>query len=208
MRFLVLSDIHSNFYAFERILKNEEFDVLLIAGDITDFRASDVLLADKIVGKYCDCCFAVHGNCDPEEVLNFELENIEFIHAKSVKLSNYTLHGLGGSNYTPFMTPSEYSEERIESFMENFKFSDYNILLTHCPPKGVLDKTYHGENAGSEAIRNVIDKFDLVFCGHIHEAYGIERIGKTLVVNPGPAMWGMYVLFDLDRFSAVFKSIR
>ncbi len=208
MRFLVVSDIHSDFSKLKKILESDDFDIVLIAGDITNFRASDILIVDKIVGKHCSECFAVHGNCDPEEMLRYSLDHITFIHSRSVKLPDFTIHGIGGSTYTPFATPSEYSEEQIERFTKNFEFSDFNILLTHCPPKGILDKTYNGENAGSEAIRKILNKFDVVFCGHIHEAYGVERVGNTIVINTGPVIWGRYVIFDFKKFSIEFKSIR
>jgi len=29
-----------------------------------------------------------------------------------------------------------------------------------------------------------------VFCGHIHEAHGIDMIGESILVNPGPARHG------------------
>ncbi len=31
------------------------------------------------------------------------------------------------------------------------------------------------------------------FCGHIHEGQGIDRIGDTLIINPGPLRRGGYV---------------
>jgi hypothetical protein len=38
----------------------------------------------------------------------------------------------------------------------------------------------------------------LVLCGHIHEARGQARLGRSLVVNCGPAAGGHYALVELS----------
>lgn len=60
-----------------------------------------------------------------------------------------------------------------------------DILVTHGPPHGVLDKNQRGINCGSVALYNWINKYQprLVVTGHIHEGYGIAMVGNTLVVN-------------------------
>jgi Icc-related predicted phosphoesterase len=39
--------------------------------------------------------------------------------------------------------------------------------------------------SGIEELRKVIDNFEeaLVVCGHLHEVYGVGRIGETVCVN-------------------------
>lgn len=55
-----------------------------------------------------------------------------------------------------------------------------DILITHCPPHGILDCTY-----GLEAIKYLANevKPKLHVFGHIHEARGIKKIDDTLYVN-------------------------
>lgn len=76
-----------------------------------------------------------------------------------------------------------------------------DVLITHVPPKGVLDKCYNGDRAGSrfltEAVNEMLTKPRLWLCGHIHEGYGYEvvRFGSdyaraTLVVNAANANTG------------------
>ena len=76
-----------------------------------------------------------------------------------------------------------------------------DVLITHVPPKGVLDKCYNGDRAGSrfltEAVSEMLTKPRLWLCGHIHEGYGYEvvRFGSdyaraTLVVNAANANTG------------------
>ena len=77
------------------------------------------------------------------------------------------------------------------------------VLVTHMPPKRLLDKCNSGENAGDESIRSAVrkarDKPALWLFGHIHEAAGAARVrlgsradGATVLLNaananPGPA---------------------
>ena len=75
------------------------------------------------------------------------------------------------------------------------RFGRLDILLTHVPPYGVLDRVdsasippaWIGRHAGSRAVLEYIRSRQprYVFCGHIHEAEGFARLGKTEVYNLG-----------------------
>ena len=75
-----------------------------------------------------------------------------------------------------------------------------DVLLTHSPPKFLLDKCYNGENAGSTTIRHAVEQSlappQLWICGHVHEARGHayleSAVGapKTLVLNAANANVG------------------
>jgi hypothetical protein len=53
---------------------------------------------------------------------------------------------------------------------------------------------------GSAVIRSFVEREqpDLVLCGHIHESRGSDRIGRTQVVNPGPALARHYAVVEAD----------
>ncbi|MBE8538768.1 metallophosphoesterase [Geoglobus acetivorans] len=200
MRILAISDIHSEFEMLERLVEKVRADVLAVAGDVTHFRPSDVRTFEAIIEDFDGEILVVHGNCDHEDSLNRENEKYRFIHGKSHRIGHLTFHGLGGSPITPFNTPSEYPEKHYREILENLKYGEVNILLSHSPPYGILDRTYSGINAGNTVIRENLDKFDLIICGHIHESAGIERAGKrTLVVNPGPLNRGYYSIIEIDE---------
>jgi len=65
---------------------------------------------------------------------------------------------------------------------------DTELLITHGPPHGILDKTFGGEDTRVgcpyllDAVRNLA-RLQVHLFGHIHEAYGQERRGDTLFVN-------------------------
>ncbi|MCJ1453583.1 hypothetical protein MMC28_003930 [Mycoblastus sanguinarius] len=53
-----------------------------------------------------------------------------------------------------------------------------DVMLTHGPPMGILDRTSHGEHVGCEHLRRAVQRCKprLHCFGHIHEGWGVERM--------------------------------
>ena len=60
-----------------------------------------------------------------------------------------------------------------------------DVLVTHGPPMGILDRTYDDEPVGCEQLRLALQRVRprVHVFGHIHEGYGTERVDGTLFVN-------------------------
>lgn len=61
-----------------------------------------------------------------------------------------------------------------------------DILITHGPPKGILDKSYNGTECGCDNLLDCVKnrvKPRLHIFGHIHESYGYYFDDTTLFVN-------------------------
>ena len=60
-----------------------------------------------------------------------------------------------------------------------------DILMTHSPMYGVLDRNYDGERCGSTSLRDYMKKFKgkALLCGHIHESAGIQRWSNDILVS-------------------------
>lgn len=65
-----------------------------------------------------------------------------------------------------------------------------DILLTHCPPNGVLDKVFNlkkdeYDSLGCESLLNAVTQIKpkVHIFGHLHENYGIENHDNTIFVN-------------------------
>ena len=70
-----------------------------------------------------------------------------------------------------------------------------SVMVTHEPPFDTCaDLAFTDEHVGSSAIRSFIEQRQPLacFCGHIHEGAGLDRIGDTIIVNPGPLRRGRY----------------
>ena len=112
-------------------------------------------------------------------------------------------------NPTPWNTPREAPENKLEKQLrEKIKMvegEDFSrvIFNFHCPPWNTkldlapkLDKNlkpvYVGGkpvlvHVGSKAVRKVEEEYQplLGLHGHIHESYASDRVGNTVVLNPG-----------------------
>ncbi|MCX8197334.1 MAG: metallophosphoesterase [Candidatus Micrarchaeota archaeon] len=188
MKILALSDLHAEEEILDRlkaISLTKRYDLVLFAGDLTN--NGPVSYAREVVGLFPNA-FAVHGNMDPPEVLQ-ELERMGVsLHGRKVKVGEWNLVGLGGSNKTPFGTPSELSEEEIEGVLSKTGMDEFSIVVAHPPPYGAFDSV-GSLNVGSKALRKFVEmkKPILLICGHIHEHEGKQMLGETLVVKLAPA---------------------
>ena len=100
---------------------------------------------------------------------------------------------MGGSNRTPFDTPNEFDENEIASFIlqgyNKVKDSPLKLFISHAPPFHTsVDIVTNGQHVGSLAVREFIENYqpDVCITGHIHEGKGEDKIGRTVVINPGP----------------------
>jgi len=200
---LFITDIHGNDDAIGTIFKNEDPEIILIGGDVTDLGQN----LDGVIPLLNDMpapTFVIPGNCDNRDILPvFEASDAVSLHHKTFDFGDITIAGFGGSNPSPFGTPFESSEEEItaaaQKALANLKKNRWNILMTHAPPYGVLDEVAPDVHVGCHAMAEITPMFDIVCCGHIHEMKGIAKLGNTICVNPGPAKEGNYAIIELDN---------
>ena len=206
LRILAVADFHGEPDASNKLLKLLErgYDCLLIIGDITNFgpmsAAEDLLGRVKEVGLPT---LAVPGNCDPKQILEVLDKYSVNLHGKCVELDDVLFVGLGGSNLTPFSTPFEYQEAEIQEELNKLTCAvgKKTVLVTHAPPFDTrVDLTASGLHVGSKSIRQFIEEKQplLSVCGHVHEARNIDKIGNTLVVNPGQISKGFATEIEID----------
>jgi len=189
LRILALSDIHADEEALDslRMLASREtYDVVLFAGDMTN--RGPITYAQDLIGLFGESIYFVHGNMDSAAVVDILRPQPHYIHGRKVPLGEWNLVGFGGSNPTPFQTPSELGETQIEHILASAGIDDHTILISHPPPYGHFD-TVGGMHVGSKAVMDAISKYRplMVLCGHIHEHEGQEIIDSTLVVKLGAA---------------------
>lgn len=206
MRILLIADLHGRYKKVSKIKEEiERADVVVIAGDITNFGGKDE--ARNILREFMEhnpVVLAVQGNCDTREVNEALKEFKIWLHGRSIVYNGVGFFGVGGSNSTPFSTPQEYPEEKLVEVAErgyNSLFEEERrIFITHPPVYGILDKTSSGHRTGSKALRDFVRQNDIEFVvsAHIHEAKGIEEWQGKVFVNPGPFHMG-YAIVELDR---------
>lgn len=191
IKIIALSDIHGRTNYDRKIINAlSSVDLIIIAGDITDFggknEASIIINGIKTINQNI---LAVSGNCDrPDVVELLKSEGIN-LHGEIREFKDILFFGIGGSGVTPFNTPQEYSDDEFEEILSQYKMNDrVNIFVSHSPPHMTkVDRTFMGMHVGSKKVREFIERYQpqVCICGHIHEARNIDRIGKTIIVNPG-----------------------
>lgn len=219
LRVLAISDIHGRKSIVKRVFEHEEVDHVFIAGDITNFgsveEAEDILntVAELVNGLV----LFVPGNCDPQDLLEYKLKEsrIVNVHGTSYRIGELCVVGVGGGLVSPFNTWIEFREEEYASLISETSkdITNHNmIVLSHTPPYSTkLDRVRSGVHVGSKSLRKFIEEKNplLCVCGHIHESRGLDRIGNTIMVNPGPLAWGYYAIIDIGEDVKVsLKSLR
>lgn len=206
MRILAFSDIHGSYKKANDILSKESgYDTIIIAGDLTTVGSpKEAEEAIKLFQSHSKPIYVVAGNMDlPELDETFDKLGVS-INSKGVMRDDVGFFGVSASPFTPMNTPYEISEDEImrrgEAGWKDVATARWKIFVPHAPPRGTkLDKIMIGMHVGSTAVRTFIEQHqpDLVICGHIHEARGLDVIGKAKIVNCGPAGKGYYVVIDI-----------
>ena len=174
-------------------------DILIHAGDLSMNGELSVLydLNDWFGSLPHPYKVVIAGNHDrslgQNEMLGFKI----FTNAIYLLKSGIELEGIKiwGSPYTPWNSEI-YNYFAFGKPRHNMGSAwrgmpkDVDILLTHCPPKGILDKVADtgfnpGEHVGDgvllERIKKVKPKFNVF--GHIHEGYGVLDWEDTGFIN-------------------------
>jgi Icc-related predicted phosphoesterase len=156
-------------------------------------------------------CFISAGN-DDEHYIDSVLNSSDYVvcpEGKVVSLDDkHEMASCGFTNMTPWKCPRDIPEEdlakKLGEVVDKVGDKANCILNFHCPPFGttidmapkltpdlkpVLEPGGGTEMApvGSTSVRKVIEDHQplLGLHGHIHEAKGIAKIGRTMCVNPG-----------------------
>lgn len=138
-------------------------------------------------------CFIIPGNydisLDGTAVAKYSL------HQKTAEFDGLKFAGYGSA---PVFTPG-IPEELAVPFEETgsgakmvSKPRDFlteakaDIFVLHNPAYGTLDKLPRYGHCGSHGLREAIDEVAprLVLSGHVHESYGLLKLGTTFFLNP------------------------
>jgi len=187
-RLVLVSDTHGR----HRDLRVPDGDVLIHAGDITTFSGEMADLIDYndylgglphphkilIAGNH-DFCFERH----PEQSRG-AITNATYLEDDGLTIDGVVCYG---SPWQPAFMDWAFNLPRGEPLREKWREIPDNtdVLITHGPPYGILDRTFDGRHVGCEdlleRVREVAPKVHLF--GHIHEARGMKKRGGTVFVN-------------------------
>lgn len=202
-----IGDIHDDVRLLPRIPGIKEAAGVIVSGDLTVHGGtpgvSSVIAAIK---RQNPVVLAQIGNMDYPEAQDYLDREGMGIHARGRELApGVAVMGVGWSAPTPFGTPSEAPDARLAEWLEEAYATvrDFPRLVAviHTPPINTkTDMVGPGRHVGSPAVRAFLERVqpDVCLTGHIHESRGEDRLGKTLLINPGTLSSGGYVRLDVS----------
>lgn len=207
MVIIALADIHGHVGYLPTISKElGPANLVIVAGDLTHFGGRDE--AKRILSALRESnphILAVPGNCDRQGVDDYlTTENVN-LSCNCITIDGIDFVGMGGSLPCPGKTPNELGEDEFDICLrepeKEIRSSRRVVLVTHQPAKNTLVDAVGDRHAGSSAIADFIVRNEpiLAISGHIHEAAGIDRIGPTTLVNPGPFSRGSYAYIEINE---------
>lgn len=175
-----ISDTHG----YHEKLKLNGGDILIHSGDILDFKQKISIeeTIEWIDKTPYDYKIIVLGNHD-EELFKFKLPskiillNNDFINIFDIKFYGLsaTLKEISGKFF------NESTELEIKNELKN---ENFDILVTHGPPKGILDNKFN-KSIGSVSLLDYIKKHNPKYhlFGHAHHLTGTYNNGFTTFSN-------------------------
>ena len=187
MKILAFVDVHENITALRQIEhRADKADILVCAGDVTIFenRIHEIM---QRLGRIKKPIYIIPGNHETPAVLKKYCSfhtNLVYMHKQHKTINGYDIIGWGGGGFSN-------TDEDFEAFAKKTSTDGRpTILITHAPPYGTKLDVIGREHCGNKSIMRYIKQNKnilLHICGHLHEnMQKQERIGNTLIVNPGP----------------------
>lgn len=193
LKILAAGDIHGDSSLTRKLAEKalrEEVDLVILTGDLTMAEQSTA----NIIGPFAKAgkkVLLIPGNHETLATADFLTEvypNTKNIHGYALKFGDVGIFGCGGANIG---IHSITEREILDTLKKGYnRLKDLNvkkkIMVTHMHAAGSKAEWFGFK--GSDSIRKAIETFkpDVMLFGHIHESEGIEeKIGKTLLLNPG-----------------------
>ena len=192
-KLLLFSDLHADVDAAVDIVQRAvDVDILVGTGDFGNGRRH-VERSIDVLQSITKPVVLVAGNNESTEELRAacaKWPSAVVLHGSMVVIHGITFYGLGGGiPVTPFGAWSyDFDEAQARALLT--RCPPNAVLVSHSPPKGVVDRSSSGQSLGSVAVREAMDRTRprLVVCGHIHASGGkSEVVDGVAVVNAAPS---------------------
>ena len=189
MKIVSISDTHGS----HRNLELPSGDMLIHAGDISKRGLKSEVLdfLDYFSALDFEHKIFIAGNHDfffeketVEDIAKIIPPNVIYLNDSGIEIEGINIWG---SPIQPWFYDWAFNRQRGAKIAKHWDLIPDNtdILITHGPPMGILDKVVGGEHVGCQDLTNRIKGLNLkmhVF-GHIHEAYGSQKEDGTEFIN-------------------------
>ena len=191
MKILATGDIHADKNLAKKLAdkaEKEQVDLIILNGDIVEEHKTEGILG--YFAQKNKKLLILPGNHETIATTDFlaELYGATNLHSHAIKHKDIGIFGFGGANVGLTTFTEEDTFKNLKKAHNKIKDKKTRIMVTHSPPSNTLMEKFSNFVTGSEAVKKAVDELqpDILICGHIHEAEGIEeKIGKTKVINVG-----------------------
>jgi len=190
LKVLAASDLHGDSREVMRLAERaekENVDLVVLCGDLTSpLETQNIIKPFKDKGKRVLLVTGNHESLFVGDLLA-DIYNVKNLHGKYAKYYDVGFFGCGAANVGIDALSDSEAFDILKKGFYYVKDSGKKIMVTHVHPSGtIVDKMF--PNWGSKGVKKAVDILqpDLLLCGHVHEAAGVEDlIGKTKVINVG-----------------------
>ncbi|MBS3153420.1 metallophosphoesterase family protein [Candidatus Woesearchaeota archaeon] len=192
MKILAASDIHGDTKLAEALAEKaevEKVDLVVLCGDLTLAES----FTKGIVGpfkKKNKKVLLIPGNHETNATADFlaEMYGATNLHGYALRYKDIAFFGCGSANIGAFQLNEDEIFKTLKKGFKYAKSARKRIMVTHVHPSGSLIERFTSIFPGSKGVTRAVKEMkpDLLLCGHVHEAEGIEeKIGSTKVINVG-----------------------
>ena len=189
MKIVAISDTHGKHHQ----ISLPEADMIIHAGDVSS-RGSEVEV-NNFLKWYASLDYKykifIAGNHDfffeqedAEIIQSIIPDNLIYLNDSGIEIEGINIWG---SPIQPWFFNWAFNRQRGEDIQKHWEIIPQNtdILITHGPPKSILDMTFNGEEVGCEDLLNTVleIKPEHHIFGHIHEAYGKKMKHDIQFIN-------------------------
>lgn len=149
----------------------------------------DPLLLEQAYGYFGEA----RKTFDPETGITFLDEGTRIF-----RLENGAALKVYASPYTP--SPGDWGFRYHPDHGHTFSIPDVDVVMTHGPPRGILDNTHSGEHGGCPSLFEAVARArPRMHCfGHIHEGWGAKLVTWRETLSEEP-----FHLTDIDDGKSV-----
>ena len=189
MKIVAISDTHG----LHQQVQLPKGDLLLHSGDVAKRGSKQEIVAFLNWFSQQDFQYKIFiaGNHDfyfeqntPKTIESILPTNITYLNDSGITIEGINIWG---SPITPWFYDWAFNRHRGAAIQKHWDLIPINtdILITHGPPKGILDTVVSGDQVGCERLVNALKicrpKFHIF--GHIHEGRGILKKKHTTYIN-------------------------
>jgi len=189
MKLVIISDSHGKHHK----LNLPKGDMLIHAGDVSrSGKPKEVLdFLDWFGQQDFKYKIFIAGNHDfyfehilEQDLLSIIPKGVIYLNDSGVVIDGINIWG---SPIQPWFHNWAFNRNRGPEIKEHWDLIplDTDLLITHGPPFGILDKTSKDELVGCEDLMSNLEnrKVKLHVFGHIHESYGFYQSNRTSYIN-------------------------